>query len=630
LGTLAALGLGLVSPQATAAEDVDLQVSQRAISISMDHEQAVLIYRFALRGKGELTEDLMLPGAAVATGLRVVLRGAPARFATLQDSAVAEASFEAETAGKVPTVRVLLSHLGAADVSLRVVGSDDAIEAIEVSALAPLEYAGGKYTLDTSRLDRGSRVGISLMAADPKETVMVEGAPSQGFVLTPQHTPNIELRPLLQGPFSASLGSFPVGGQHVIRGNVAAPESLGAAPRGAHVALVLDRSWSADSSWEESKIAARSYLQSMPDANVEIVTFNRKASTPFGRNLPVAQAIAALEAGGPEAGNGSRMDDALALADTLLAASPIKERRIVVLSDFAMRPSLEASRVAARSWASGAIVHFATVKHGGGNVSRDDGADWAAVPRRTGGLFYRADAPGEVTPDTVSAFEEWARPKHIGRFALTGVPSTVYEAPPELAAGQEASFFALSPVAATELTLQGEVWSKPFRHVVRATPQATQRAKVFAFGGTLLDDVPEDQRRALARAARVVSPETSFYFERPGAREPTGGSISVSGFSSHSSCGCRMGIGTQLVGSLRTDRERFLAAELQGAKNACGAAQRPITVHLETTLHEIVDLRATDTSPVPSAVAVGCVEEKLWDAVLPGDFTEARAVYTVQ
>ena len=91
-----------------------------------------------------------------------------------------------------------------------------------------------------------------------------------------------------------------------------------------------------------------------------------------------------------------------------------------------------------------------------------------------------------------------------------------------------------------------------------------------------------------------------------------------------------MGIGTQSVGTLHTDRERFLATELQGAKNACGAAQRAITVHLETTLHEIVDMRATDTSKVPSAVAVACVEERLWDAVLPADFTEARAVYTVQ
>ena len=630
MGTLAALGLGLVSPRATAAEDVQLEVAQRGISISMDHEQAVLIYRLTLRGKGELTEDLTLPSAAVATGLRIVLRGAPARFATLQDSAVAEASFDAETAGKVSTVRVLLSHSEAANVSLRVLGSDEAIEAIEVSALAPLEYAGGKYTLDTSRLDRGTRVGISLMAADAKEAVMVEGAPSQGFLLTPQHTPNVELRPVLAGPIAGSLGSFPLGSQHVVRGNIAAPESLGAAPRGAHVALVLDRSWSADSSWDESRIAARSYLQSMQDASVEIITFNRKSSTPFGRNLPVAQAIAALEANGPEAGNGSRLDDALSLADTLLAASPIKERRIVVLSDFAMRPSLEASRFAARPWASGAIVHFATVKHGSGNVSRDDGAEWAAVPRRTGGLFYRAEAPGEVTPETVSTFEEWARPKHIGRFVLAGVPSTVFEAPAELAAGEEAAFFAFSPVAATELPLQGEVWSKPVRHVVRATSQATQRAKVFAFGGTLLDDVPVDQRRALALAARVVSPETSFYFERPGFRQSTGGSIGISGFGSHSSCSCRMGIGTQSVGTLHTDRERFLATELQGAKNACGAAQRAITVHLETTLHEIVDMRATDTSKVPSAVAVACVEERLWDAVLPADFTEARAVYTVQ
>lgn len=623
------LGLGLVSPAARAAADVPLEIAGRRLSIVMDHDQALLVYRLALRGRGEFVEDIALPPGGVATGLRVVLRGAPPVLAPLQDRDAAQSSFDAESAGKSLALRVLLSHQSAGLVSLSVVGTDATVEAIEVSALAPLEYGEGSYTLESSILAVGFSSPVSLSAMDPKEEVWVDGAASAGLVLTPQHFPRIALRPRMAGPLVGSLGSFPLGDQHVVRGKIAAPANLGATPRGAHVALVLDRSWSADESWHESKVAARAYLQSMQDANVDIITFHRKVTTPFGRNLPVAQAMAALESDGPDAGNGSRMDEALALADSLLAASPIKERRIVVLSDFNLRRSLAVQSLAGAPLRSGAVVHFATVTIGGEFVQRDDDAPWAPVPRRNGGLFYRAQASGDLTSDTVSTFEEWARPKHIGRLAVAGVPSNVFEAPTELAAGQETSFFGFSPVAATELQLQGELWSKPFRLVVRRTPEATQRAKVFAFGGALLDDVPEAARRALAYDAHVVSPETSFYFERPGSREPSSGSASMSGFGTHSSCGCQLGRATPLPGLSRTDRELFLSAELAKAKGACGATDRTLAADIETTLHEVVDLHVIDASPARDPKVIACVEEKLWDTTLPRDFKDERVVYRV-
>jgi hypothetical protein len=212
---------------------------------------------------------------------------------------------------------------------------------------------------------------------------------------------------------------------------------------------------------------------------------------------------------------------------------------------------------------------------------------------------------------------------------VAGVPSNVFEAPTELAAGQETSFFGFSPVAATELQLQGELWSKPFRLVVRRTPEATQRAKVFAFGGALLDDVPEAARRALAYDAHVVSPETSFYFERPGSREPSSGSASMSGFGTHSSCGCQLGRATPLPGLSRTDRELFLSAELAKAKGACGATDRTLAADIETTLHEVVDLHVIDASPARDPKVIACVEEKLWDTTLPRDFKDERVVYRV-
>jgi hypothetical protein len=97
-----------------------------------------------------------------------------------------------------------------------------------------------------------------------------------------------------------------------------------------------------------------------------------------------------------------------------------------------------------------------------------------------------------------------------------------------------------------------------------------------------------------------------------------------------------MGEGTIALGNLGTigsgasrafDPVAWLRKALEPARKRCGFAGRPVTVTIETTIAEIVD--------VPALTADGpgdrtCLREAAWSIELPGAFNSERDKWTVR
>lgn len=136
----------------------------------------------------------------------------------------------------------------------------------------------------------------------------------------------------------------------------------------------------------------------------------------------------------------------------------------------------------------------------------------------------------------------------------------------------------------------------------------------------------------LAMMGRVVSPVTSYLAIEPGVRPSTEGLDLIGTFGQ----GFGSGRGS-LAGSHRVksplisnfDKLAFLRDELRRGLAACGGAGRKATVGLESTLQELVLVRATIDGEKAGAKLVTCLEEAAWGIELPGAFWSAWEGFSV-
>jgi hypothetical protein len=364
---------------------------------------------------------------------------------------------------------------------------------------------------------------------------------------------------------------------------------------------------------------------------VTVVTFDRRVALPFGEALSAAEALARLSSFEPRLGNGSQLDVALERADAVLARSPRKARRILLLTDLRAREGLTPEAFADRPLRSRALVHLSTVDGGAPSLVRDDESPWAALPRRSGGVFWHALAE-EGGPLARSVFEEWARPKRIDHLRLTGFPEGT--SPPEtLDEGQDVEFLGVDPGKPASLVVEGELWSTPVRVSATSTAEEEQRWSALVFGSDRLYDLTDDEQRALATRGRAVTPFTSYLAVEPGVRPSTEGlDLSERGLGEGSG-GVGSGIGLGSIGTIGhgsggPDPLAFLERQLSAAWATCGARGHG-RVHLESTLTEVVDVGDVELS-VPSREVADCLREAEWALDLPRDFQGEHDAWTVE
>jgi hypothetical protein len=472
---------------------------------------------------------------------------------------------------------------------------------------------------------------VRVRAENGLDRVTVNGVETgPGAMLTASRELEIALVPGWSAPVDGAAASVAVAkDKHLVHVRIEAAPRLSQVPANASVVVLLDTSRSMERRLPSSLAAVRAYLSRFPGASVELLTFDRTASSPFGGPLPVREALSRLYAFAPVTRNGSHLDVALASADARLAARP-GPRRILVVTDLMTRDALTPERLAVQSMTSGALVHLATVDEGAASLERDDESDWAKLPRKTGGLLWKASCDAVLGAVDRAVFEEWVRPRRVDRLKVTGAPSD-FAVEECLQEGRGLEHLSVADAPVTQVTLEGELWSSPVRWSVKASVEEGRRWAGLVFGTPLYSAFDDKGQMTLALLGRVVSPVTSYLAIEPGVRPSIDG-LERAGFGEGAGrCGgALIRGGSVCVGAPGAGgpdrRQAFLDGELARALAACRATSS-VTVRatLESTLDEIVEVEDVTLAPARDAKIEGCVREALWAVTLPGEFVDDHA-----
>ena len=633
----------VLAPGAAHADSVqatrfEMTEKDHIVDMKVDRGFATLVIRRTVTNLGPKSDQatfmLNLPNLAVATRLRtsgVDAKGQGVWFeGELMEAEAAAKKYQELTGigGYYPKDPALLSWRRPGLLALQVfpvLGQSS--KTVEYTLKMPLTYEHGAYHMELPPMGTDAlTASVRISATHPEDGLVVNGiAPAGsgggGITARAEKPIMIELHPRNVSPVDAVIASVAVAAdKHLVRGRIAAAPHVGEVPLGAHVVVLFDGSRS-HHDFEGGLAAVRAYLGHMKGATVDFITFDRETRQPLGAALPVATALSKLASFQLVPRNGSRIDDALARADTILQASSSQARRVVVVTDTLTRSELTPQKIGASAWKSGAVVHFAVVTHGAPSLTRDDDSDWATLPRRTGGLYWAAAATGTVDTATRTVFEEWARPKRIDKLEVTGVSGNFY-APSVLDEGQGLEHFTIADTATSQVQIKGELWSKPLRVAVTPSAEHGKLTAALVFGSDLYTSFSEPEQMKLALLGRAVTPVTSYLAIEPGVR-PSNEGLEWDEVASLGSGGGGRGEGIGLggIGTLGhgagPTRDAWLTGELVAIAKTCAPSAKAVTAELESTLEEIVDVKAVVLSPTRDAKAEVCVREGIWKLSLP-------------
>lgn len=623
--------------------------------LTLSAERAELVVQRTVYNPSSVSDQatfmIDLPEGAVATRLRTrgIGPGAPWFEGELLEAEEAAKRYRELTGlgGYYPKDPALLSWRDQRLLALQVFPCPPRSEKlVEYTLTLPLSYEQGRHHLKLSALGTSAlRAKIQLVAKNARDTLSVDGKPVSSGAYLPT-AGNEELDVALEtqaASLDAELSSQGfAGGRVLTHYAVRAATKVSTLPKQAYVVLVLDASRSTFEGFEESaKAALDAYLSHLPDAHVEVLTFDRNVRhqlNGFGNTSAALRALQVLALGRL---NGSAVDRALFEADQMLAAAPRNApRRIVLMTDGLTRQSLTPERLRGAIGQSGAVLHVGLVRAGDPQLARFDNHAWEPVARSTGGVVWQARAPDDakdaarLRDDLYEVYEEWARPKRIDHLSCFSQDGAIADNLPDtLAEGEGSQDLYLASTLARSLSVAGELWSTPIQVMARQEPAQDARWAALVFGSALVDSLSEPEMMTLALRGRAVSPVTSYLAIEPGVRPSTEGLTELEGSG--------IGLGGISVGHYgggdgayghgpQLDRQAFLESELRPELARCGGKAGTAYVDLETTRDEIVEVKLSSTqAPLDDAVA-SCVDEAVWALLLPAAFDEEFAQFRVE
>jgi von Willebrand factor type A domain len=622
------------------------------IDIQVAHGYADLRVRRTVHNGGprhdQATFYIDMPEGAVAIGLRTlgVLDGKPHWFAgELLEAEAAAARYRELTGvgGYYPKDPALLSWRHQSLLALQVFpcapGED---KTIEYTLRVPTEYRDGRYHLVLPSMGTETLFAqASVTSLVPGETVFIGDKPvsTQGWVHLKEEV-DLSVAPITSNLLDGGLASLPVNStKNIAHYHIEAAPRLGTVPVGAHAVVLIDNSRSLSEPEHEQELAmARSYLGHFASGRIAIVPFDRRARTLTSGFVSAPIARSALHEAKMERNNGSNVDEALAHADALLAKAPAgAARRILLLTDTRTRAEITPEMLKSKLGRSGALMHIGVVTgHSRSELERNDNHAWNAVTRPSGGLVWDAaiNTYSNEEAENAAIFEEWARPKRIDhlRIHLRGSSEKQGGHPDTLGEGQSIEELQLPKTAISAVEISGELWATPIKKEFVPNDAENQRWAGLFFGTHTYTSLTEEEMMPLAMLGKVVSPVTSYLAIEPGVRPSTEGLEEMSG----TGIGFGSGFGSagdRLHGIARVKypdtKEAFLQREVQNALTNCGAKDRKARTSLETTVAEIVGVKASIDGENANSVMTNCFEEGIWNITLRGDFRSDYEVFTV-
>jgi len=417
--------------------------------------------------------------------------------------------------------------------------------------------------------------------------------------------------------WQARLGKVVASSEHAFgRLEVDVAPELRPLPKRAQVVLVVDASYSQGRPGIDAQLAiARAYLSHIPDADVEVVAYRRRAERVFGSFVRAKDFDAALAKHPIALGNGSALDDGERLAGELLATRS-GPRRVVMTTDELLRTSLTDPAAGLAAMPADAIVHVVhPILDDDDQVSltRIDTDPLAPLATKHHGIFSELRGlPMKKAQALASTVLELVRPTRIDHLTITGLDVKDTE---QLGEGAGIRVMLLDKTAPDKVTLAGELWSDPVRKEVSVAPAFSVKSAAFVFGEGGFDDLSADEQMKVAMMGRAVSPVTSYVAFEPGTRPSNVGfDDGTIGAGRYGTIGHGSGTGSG-YGMVRHKPD--LAGLVD--TSACERKLHPadgwhVVLDVETTRDEIVDVTgATD------AMAT-CVAEAVWATRLTAEF----------
>jgi hypothetical protein len=362
--------------------------------------------------------------------------------------------------------------------------------------------------------------------------------------------------------------------------------------------------------------AARAYLANVPDAKVDLITFDRHATSVFGRFMGVPHADMALSMLAMGRNNGSNVQSALTLAAKRLAGAPKRApKRVVLFTDTMTKAALQPKHLGLDK--VGGVLHVAIMDESTYGLTARDHHAWAAHVEKTGGLIWEAGArPKTDLASQKVIFEELVRPIRIHdvKLSVPSAPGLALSMRDGLHEGTGISGLSLATDTDPRVHLTGRLWSKPLSIKLNPSLRETKLWEGMLLGSKLADRLTDSEALRLALKADVATKHTGFVTATKGRRHVMG-AAGGTGFGSSFSTSCRMSPRrTKQIPFARPDK--WLQKTLGIAYEGCGGAHRAVQVRLEMTLNEVVDVKVTAADTKLST----CVAEAAWNLVTPAGF----------
>lgn len=526
---------------------------------------------------------------------------------------------------------------------------------VEYELLAPTCYHGGKRvafypkTEDRKALpaaqiriasNSGGRVhsqraSISAQANESVETCALDASGGELAVVDENHVLLFEEH--LSEPLRVRVGTHRLGSTRSLSAlHVEVAPSLGSLPKGADVVFVLDTSYSQSPSDIKSQIdLVEGYLANLPDARYQIVFARRTARAFFDTFQPAAKArqrLKVLRNNLPTRGNGSNLDVAVGLANSLFASEGSGPRRIVAFTDSKLRKRLSPKSLrAAMVGAPDVLMHVVDMSgYSDGEFERDDEHFLAAAVQATGGVLGTV-FPGETRALTKAAMLSLVRPSKLEHVSIENSKGWADAAmlPETLGEGFGLRLMRVFETSPGPVTIKGKIWGRDVVWNAENHAGIAQAIPAMSVGLGVVDDLKKDEVLEVAMLGQVVSPETSYLARKPqlapssynySEQHLVGHSGRLHGFHSFSSSTC----GGAFMGSGRStptigeglDFGAALSGLLEEHAVSCsvqhGNPDAMLALEIETTGREIVDVRLPDAaSPYAQCVAQAAWELRL-------------------
>lgn len=599
---------------------------------------------------------LSVPWGSVATGLRSLgeLNGKPKWFeADLLEAEAAAARYRELTGlgGYYPKDPALLSWRSQSYLALQVFPvAPHTDKTVEYTLEMPAAWRDGRWHIELPSLGTEEMPAeLTLVTDEELDQLFVDGeVVARGHHRRLDQDIQISLAPTDPEPYTLSLASVDIGERHLAHWQLVLAPEISKVPSSARIVLVIDLSRSiGDGAVEAQRQVALAYLEHFRDpalgAQVALLGVDREVHELSPGFVSAAEARRLLEGTPLKLRNGSELGLALDRAATLLATSSKHDaRRIVVLSDFETASRLTPDLLEPTVARSKAIVHLVAIDDSeyGSSLAREDGHDWSPLAASSQGVFWLANTAQSWDDDDARAeahavFEELARPKRIDQLSVTIAGQTPefdccdwYE--PTLEEGQGIEDRGFLQQAGTKFVVDGVVWNKPLHETASASKTQGDHWSAWVFGTDMINDLSEEEMMTLAMRGGAVSPVTSYLAIEPGVRPSTEGleiwETGGLGLIGTGRGGGGTGMGTIVGFQVTHDKHGFLEQRLRDGWTACGGADVPVEVVLETQTQEILDVTVTDASKDTQRRA--CLQQVAWSIELVHNF-EAFERWTI-